>query len=126
MWCARGDPAATGPETGAYASAAEEAVGRLTPLAAGYREDPLGAYLAVHALAVVPSAVAGAILSRLLQSVHPGMRHQVAWALSTREPIPTAMEVLIEISERGGFGQMVAELTLESWLQDSPTPLAAV
>ena len=105
----------------AYGSAAEEAVERLTPLAAGYREDPLGAYLAVHALAAVPSAAAGAVLSRLLQCVDPGIRHQVAWALSTRKPIPTSMEFLIEISEQGGFGQMVAELTLESWLQDSPT-----
>ncbi len=83
-------------------------------------DDALVAYLALQAASRVASPIVDEALLRLLRSGHPGLREHSAWALSRRRPLAPAVPHLIEMSENGGFGRMMAELTLENWLGQEP------
>ncbi len=82
--------------------------------------DPLPAYMAIAALAHVRTARAADLLIRLLSDHDPTIRHYAAEAIGRRRPLMQALDPLLEIRDEGGFGTMMAELTLESWLRDTP------
>lgn len=98
---------------------AAKAVELLADIVGGYEADPLAAYLALHALGDVRSPEAGVILEESLAR-DQGLAEHAAWALSRRRPVPSAVPALVNLAERGGFTQMMAELALESWLAETP------
>lgn len=97
-----------------------EALRSLAPLVRQHPGDPLAAYLAVHALAGVSSERVDALLTRLVNSDHPGLREHAAWALSGRRPVAAAVPGLTGLARTGGFSQMLAELALEAWFRQVP------
>jgi glycosyltransferase involved in cell wall biosynthesis len=98
------------------------AVALLEPAVERHRTDPLAAYLAVHALGAVRAPAAGATLVHWLEAGDPGLREHAAWALMNHEPTAPAVPRLLELASQGGFTQMLAELTLETWASRQPTP----
>jgi glycosyltransferase involved in cell wall biosynthesis len=92
----------------------------LVEIADRHTDDSLAAYLALHAASRVASPIVDEALLRLMRSEHPGLREHSAWALSRRRPLAPAVPHLTEMAENGGFGQMMAELTLENWLRQDP------
>lgn len=97
-----------------------EAFNALVPIVLRHDNDPLAAYLAVHALAGVASEEVDALLARLVTSDHPGLREHAAWALSDRRPTAAAVPGLCALASNGGFPQMLAELALETWFHQVP------
>lgn len=97
-----------------------EAYTLLEPLARNYEQDPLGAYLAVHALAGVSHRDVDDLFSRLLAVDDPGLSRHVAWAFSRRRPMVKALPQLETMIGRGGFDRMMAELAVETWLSEVP------
>jgi glycosyltransferase involved in cell wall biosynthesis len=104
----------------AAGSAYREAYALLAPLAHNYKEDPLAAYLAVHALAGVGHRDVDDLYCRLLAVDDPGLSQHVAWAFSRRRPMVKALPHLEAMIGRGGFDRMVAELAMETWLREVP------
>jgi glycosyltransferase involved in cell wall biosynthesis len=96
------------------------AVQALSRLAEEHRADPLGAYVAIFALAGVESLDVQARLLDLMESGDVAMRQHVAWAMSRRRPIPSAVNHLARMAGEGGFSTMMAELALEAWLTEVP------
>lgn len=99
----------------------DEIAGTLVDVAEGHAEDPLAAYVALQAASRVPSRIVDQALSRFIKSDHSGLREHSAWALSRRRPMPSAVPDLVDMADAGGFGRMMAELTLENWLQLDPS-----
>jgi glycosyltransferase involved in cell wall biosynthesis len=97
----------------------DAAVALLADVIGGFEEDPLPAYLALHALGDVRSPQADVILEDALEE-DQGLAEHAAWALSRRRPIPSAVPSLVKLAEHGGFTQMMAELALESWFAETP------
>ncbi|MDR9451254.1 MAG: hypothetical protein RI637_08560, partial [Acidimicrobiia bacterium] len=98
----------------------DQAARALVEIADRHLDDALAAYLALQAASRVASPIVDEALLRMVKSEHPGLREHAAWALSRRHPLASAVPYLIEIAGNGGFGQMMAELTLENWLGREP------
>ena len=74
--------------------------------------DPLLAMGAIHALAEAPAGDADRALVALLAADEPWRREHAAWALAKRPPSPDGTAGLLAMAADGGFGAMLAQLTL--------------
>jgi glycosyltransferase involved in cell wall biosynthesis len=97
-----------------------DAVSLLEPVIESHQSDPLAAYLAVHALGAVRTPEAGAALLHWLRAGDPGLQEHAAWTLMHHEPTADAVPRLRELAGQGGFTQMLADLTLETWGSRQP------
>ncbi len=95
------------------------AVGPATPaghvralVAAAGGRDPLLAMGAVHALAQAPGGSPDRVLVELLDADGAWRREHAAWALAGRPPTPAGTRRLVEMAGGGGFGGMLAQMTL--------------
>lgn len=104
----------------AAGSGQREAYALLAPLAHNYKQDPLMAYLAVHALAEVSHRDVDDLYCELLAIDDEGLSQHVAWAFSRRRPMVNALSHFEAMIGRGGFDQMMAELAIETWLSEVP------
>ncbi|MFZ0014726.1 MAG: hypothetical protein WAL25_11510, partial [Acidimicrobiia bacterium] len=104
----------------AVRSAHHEAYAHLAPLAHNYKQDPLAAYLAVHALAEVAHRDVDDLFCRLLATDDEGLSQHLAWAFSRRRPMLKVLPHLEAMIGRGGFDRMMAELAMETWLSEVP------
>lgn len=77
--------------------------------------DQVTAIVAVHAAAAGGPALASALVVPLLHSRVGHLREHAAWALRSGQPLADAVEPLHELLREGGFGGVLAELTLEAW-----------
>ena len=68
---------------------------------------------ALTRILLVP-ALPPAELLAILEGSDPSLREHAAWALAGR-PVPAALPALHAMAHAGGFGGMIAELTLDSW-----------
>ncbi|MGQ3199327.1 glycosyltransferase [Microbacterium aurantiacum] len=85
----------------------------LTAALAG--DDDIIVLAAVHALAEMQDADAGALLCELLRDPRPWVREHAAWALGQSMPQTHAIASLIRLVSDGGFTGMLAQQTLEKW-----------
>ncbi len=85
----------------------------LTAALAG--DDDIIVLAAVHALAEMQDADAGALLCELLRDPRPWVREHAAWALGQSMPQTHAIAALIRLVAGGGFTGMLAQQTLEKW-----------
>jgi glycosyltransferase involved in cell wall biosynthesis len=77
--------------------------------------DGTARLLALHALAPQHDESTQARILAALRSDDTGMREHAAWVLGERPPDPRALPGLIEVLDGGGYGGMLAQLTLERW-----------
>ncbi len=92
----------------------------LRPLIANHGADPLPAYLGLFAIAGVESIEPDEVLVDAVASGDRGLSEHAAWGLSRRRPIASAVPHLMGLVDHGGFTQMMAELALETWLDEMP------
>ncbi len=78
-------------------------------------DDDIIVLAAVHALAEMQDADAGALLCELLRDPRPWVREHAAWALGQSMPQTHAIAALIRLVAGGGFTGMLAQQTLEKW-----------
>ena len=89
------------------------------------RGDELARLLLLPAVALVPGPTADALL---LDALDGPVREHAAWALGDRAPLPGALVALERLRAEGGFGGMLAELTVDRWTSapaERPNPPAA-
>ena len=84
---------------------------RLAP--AARHADPTAQLLVLHALARGGHGTGRLLVDELLAS--DDRRTHAAWVLGERPRYPRAIAPLTALAARGGFGAMVAEVTLERW-----------
>jgi glycosyltransferase involved in cell wall biosynthesis len=77
--------------------------------------DPSARLLSLHALARRGGWETDAAFLAALRSVDRGEREHAAWVLGERAPDARALPGLRAVLADGGFGGMLAELTLERW-----------
>lgn len=77
--------------------------------------DGTARLLALHALAPQHDEPTRARVLGALRSDDKGMREHAAWVLGEGPPDPRALPGLIQILDGGGYGGMLAQLTLERW-----------
>ncbi|MEV8272130.1 glycosyltransferase [Microbacterium sp. NPDC077184] len=78
-------------------------------------DDDIIVLAAVHALAEMQDADAGALLCELLRDPRPWVREHAAWALGQSMPQMHAIAALARLVSDGGFTGMLAQQTLEKW-----------
>ena len=109
-----------GAQLRADAVAGERPEGLLEAFAAA---DPLARLLLFGALARTAHPDADAVLCAALEGADPAEREHAAWALGDRRPLAPATGGLEALRSQGGFGAMLAELTLDRWSESgSPRP----
>jgi glycosyltransferase involved in cell wall biosynthesis len=88
--------------------------------------DPTSKLLAVHALARATGHDSRRVLLDALLGSPDAHRTHAAWALGERPRDARAIDTLEALTVGGGFGAMVAGLTLERWHRPPSTPSAPV
>ncbi len=84
--------------------------------------DALARSAAALALGRRSEPEAGRALLGLLTSGEPCLEEAAALALADRAPLDAALAPLFRLALRGGFGAVVAQLTLDDWSAPSPRP----
>ncbi len=85
---------------------------------AARRADPTAQLLVLHALARGGQGTGRLLVDELLGS--DDRRTHAAWVLGERPRYPRAIAPLTALAARGGFGAMVADVTLERWRTPPP------
>jgi glycosyltransferase involved in cell wall biosynthesis len=94
-------------------------------LEAFHAGDELARVLLMAVIARVPGAAASSTLRAALEGGSESEREHAAWALGARAPMPEAVPALAAIRAAGGFGGMLAELTLDDWRPADRLPATA-
>ena len=81
--------------------------------------DPLARLLLLSPLARTGHPEADHVLCSALVGPDPAEREHAAWALGDRGPLAEAGAGLHALRSQGGFGAMLAELTLDRWSEAS-------
>ena len=84
--------------------------------------DPLARLLLLGALAQTGHPEADAVLCSALEGPDRAEREHAAWALGDRGPLTEAGAGLQALRSQGGFGAMLAELTLDRWSEPRLPP----
>jgi glycosyltransferase involved in cell wall biosynthesis len=79
------------------------------------RGDGTARLLALHSLAQQRDEMTQLRFLNALMGDDRGVREHAAWILGDRPPDARALPSLIEVLDDGGFGGMLAQLTLERW-----------
>jgi hypothetical protein len=106
--------------------AGSDAVDAETLLEAFAAGDPLSRLLLLSALARAREPDADAALCAALTGPDRAEREHAAWALGDRGPLPAARAGLEALRSDGGFGAMLAELTLDRWSEGGAPPATRV
>jgi glycosyltransferase involved in cell wall biosynthesis len=77
--------------------------------------DGAARLLAIHALARQPGEPTQSRLLAALADTDRGTREHAAWVLGERPPDARALPGLLSVLDAGGYGGMLAQLTLERW-----------
>jgi glycosyltransferase involved in cell wall biosynthesis len=77
--------------------------------------DGTARILAIQALARQPGEPTQSRLLAALADTDRGVREHAAWALGERSPDARALPGLLSVLDTGGYGGMLAQLTLERW-----------
>ncbi len=85
--------------------------------------DDLARYLLIAPLGPLASPLAADTLAELVGGDHPGVREHAVWALAGQPPVSRAIPALVREIAGGGFGGMLAQMTVEEWSGRAGAPL---